>query len=232
MFGAAVAGFFFWQQRRCVVAEDTVAITVDGDGFIKRVLPSGRHLLRPFEKIDFILSVKPSRTGGYAAMVVTADGIPLTLNWSLIYACEPGLITEHLNRRLRGLLLAEAALSRHIDIALRRIVGGYPLPELFKPAIRERIERQVAHLVADKVKVAGLTLTSLDLQVFELPGEVAEAFNKAKAIETLDGTIRRLDPTTRDIVRGVYQLDEILHWDHYLPVPSRRTMKRLEAANG
>jgi hypothetical protein len=58
---------------------------------------------------------------------------------------------------------------------------------------------------------------------------VIEAFNKAKAIETLDNAIRQIDPTTREIVRGAYQLDEILHWDAYLPGPSRLAMKRLQA---
>jgi hypothetical protein len=75
----------------------------------------------------------------------------------------------------------------------------------------------------------GLELTSLNLQTIELPGEVTEAINKARAIEALDGTIRHLDPTTREVVRSAYQLDEILHWDDYLPVPSRLTMKRLRA---
>lgn len=230
--GLVAAGWSFFRWKRLwIVAEDTVAVTIDKDGFFKRVLPSGRHILRPFESVEFTLETKPSRAAGCATTVVTADGVPLNLNWSAIYACEPALITEQLSRRLRGLLKAEAALSRNIDLAMRRIVGDYALAELFKPAIRERIERQVGQVVADKVKVAGVALTTFDLQVLELPGEVAEALNKAKAIETLDGTLRRLDPATREIVRGVYQLDEILHWDQYLPVPSRRTMKRLDGVN-
>jgi hypothetical protein len=59
---------------------------------------------------------------------------------------------------------------------------------------------------------------------------VAKALNKAVAIETLDSAIRQLDPTTREVVRSAYQLDEILHWDAYLPVPSRHMMKRMETA--
>ena len=86
--------------------------------------------------------------------------------------------------------------------------------------------------IADAIKPAGLVLTGFDLQVIEIPTEVAEALNKAKAIEALDGTIRQLDPATRDIVRRAYQLDEILHWDKYLPTPSRLTMKRLEGIKG
>ena len=37
------------------------------------------------------------------------------------------------------------------------------------------------------------------------------------------------DPITREMVRGVFQLDEILRWDAYLPTPSRLMMKRLTA---
>jgi hypothetical protein len=100
---------------------------------------------------------------------------------------------------------------------------------LFQPAARERIERQLGRLVADRLQGLGIVLSSLDLQVIELPPEVVEAMNQAKAIETLDGTIRQLDPITREVVRGVFQLDEILRWDAYLPTPSRLMMKRLAA---
>jgi regulator of protease activity HflC (stomatin/prohibitin superfamily) len=75
----------------------------------------------------------------------------------------------------------------------------------------------------------GIVLSSLNLQAIELPDEVVEALNKAKAIEALDSAIRQVDSTTREVVRGAYQLDEVLHWDAYLPKPSRLTVKRLEA---
>ncbi|MDX1522021.1 MAG: SPFH domain-containing protein, partial [Anaerolineae bacterium] len=160
---------------------------------------------------------------------VTSDGIALHMSWSGIYAINPDLITEHRSRRLRGLVNGEKAIARKIDVALRKLVGDYGVQELFKPNIRERIERQVSQVVADGIKPAGLVLTAFDLQVLEIPHEVAEALNKAKAMQALDGTIRQLDPTTREMVRGAYQLDEILHWDQYLPRPSRLTMKHLQS---
>lgn len=228
--GAGVVFLRF--SRTWVVAEDTVIVTVNKDGFIKRVLPAGRHILGLYEQVDFSLDTKSKLAMGRAQATVTSDGILMNLNWSGVYTLQPDLVTDKLNQRLRGLANAEKAIARSVDIALRKLVGDYSVQELFKPPVRERIERRVSQVVAERVKPLGIVVMGIDLQVIELPGEVAEALNKAKAIQTLDGTIRQLDPTTRDIVRGAYQLDEILHWDQYLPAPSRLTMKRLEAANG
>ena len=224
--------FFFRQARLQIVAEDSTAITVDKDGFIKRILPAGKHILQPFEKIDFTLDTKPKITMGQVSTVVTGDGIALNINWSGVYRADPELVVDKLNQRLRGLLKADRAIARQVDILLRKLVGDYTVQDLFKPAIRERIERQLSQLVAEQSKLLGIEVLGLNLQALDLPHEVAEALNKAKAMATLDGTIRQLDPATRQIVRGAYQLNEILHWDQYLPVPSRQMMSRLEGTNG
>lgn len=218
----------FWSKQTQVVREDSVAITVNRDGFIKRVLPAGRHMLQPFERVDFILETKTKLIANQAAAIATSDGIPVNINWSGTYSLKPELITENTSQRLRGLSNAEKAIIRNTDICLRKLVGDYAVADLFKPATRERVERQLSQLLADRLKPLGIVFNGLNLQVIDLPQEVAEAFNKAKAIATLDGAIRQVDPTTREVVRGAYQLDEILHWDAYLPTPSRLTMKRLQ----
>lgn len=218
----------YWHKRTFIVAEDSASITINGDGFIKRILPAGRHLLQPFEKVDFTVEVKTRLITGQAATVATADGVMVNLNWSGTYALRPNLITENISQRLRGLPNAEKAIARNADICLRQLVGDHSVSDLFKPAIRERIERQLSQLLAERLKPMGIVLNGLNLQTINLPQEVAEALNKAKAIETLDSAIRQLDPTTREVVRGAYQLDEILHWDAYLPTPSRLAMKRLQ----
>ncbi|MDX1522060.1 MAG: SPFH domain-containing protein, partial [Anaerolineae bacterium] len=202
-----------------VVLEDTVAITVDRNGFIKRRLPSGRHLLRPFERVDFTLETKGKLATGRVVAVTTSDGLAVHINWSGVYKLAPETITESISQRLRGLLAAEKAIARNTDIYLRKLVGSHTVRDLFNPTTRDRMERQLNQLLADRLKPLGIGFNGLNLQVIELPQEVAEAFNKAKAIETLDGVIRQLDPTTREVVRGAYQLDEILHWDAYLPTP-------------
>ncbi|MCB0211584.1 MAG: SPFH domain-containing protein, partial [Anaerolineae bacterium] len=117
-----------------------------------------------------------------------------------------------------------------VDIVLRKLIGNHTVRDLFNPATRDRFERQLSQTLVERLKPMGIALNGINLQAIELPNEVAEALNKAKAIETLDGAIRLIDPTTREVVRGVYHLDEILHWDQYLPVPSRLTMKRFEEA--
>jgi regulator of protease activity HflC (stomatin/prohibitin superfamily) len=205
-----------------VVAEDHVAVTVNRNGFIKRVLPAGRHVLAPFERIELTLPLKISLAKGWGTAVATSDGIPLKINWSGTYALRPELITENRSQRLRGLPNAENGIARNVDLCLRRMVGNYTVRDMFNPALRERLERQLSQLLADKLTPLGIAFNSINLQTIELPPEVADAFSKAKAIETLDGTIRHLDPTTREVVRGAYRLDEILRWEQYFPVPVRK----------
>ena len=218
---------------RCLtrlVPEDGVAITVDRNGFIKRVLPAGRHILHPFERIEFMLETKTKLTANQVMAAATSDGLLVTVNWSGVYSLRPGLITEQVSQRLRSLPNAGKAISRQVEIGLRQLLGHYTTQDLFKPTSRDRLERQLGELVADRLRGLGIVLVGLNLQAIELPAEVTEAINKAKAIEALDSAIRQLDPATREIVRGVYQLDEVLHWDSYLPTPSRLTMRRLAAA--
>ncbi len=224
----AVGVVTFLSRKTLIVREDSVTVTINRDGFIKRILPAGRHVLQPFENMDFTLETKTKLITNRAAAIATSDGIPVTINWSGTYALKPEFITENVSQRLRGLPNAEKAIARHTDICLRKLVGDYTVADLFKPATRERVERQLSQLLADRLKPMGIVFNGLNLQAIDLPQEVAEAFNKAKAIETLDGAIRLVDPTTREVVRSAYQLDEILHWDAYLPTPSRLTMKRLE----
>jgi regulator of protease activity HflC (stomatin/prohibitin superfamily) len=218
----------FRYTKRVVVHEDHVAITINKNGFIKRVLPAGQHVLHPFEQIDFAVPVNTKLVTGRAIAIATGDGVSIKIDWSGIYAVQPDLIIESRSQRLRNLPNAEKAISRNVDLLLRRFVGTHTINQLFDPVIREQVEQQLGQILAAKLKPLGIVFNGLNLQTIELPKEVTEAMNKAKAIKTLDSTLRRIDPTTREVVRGVYQLDEILHWDQYLPVPSRRTMARIK----
>ncbi len=223
----AMAVAVYRKVQSVVVPEDHVAVTVSKHGFVKRVLPAGKQLLRPQERVELLLDTRTKLASGSVTAVAAADGVAVRLSWSGTYALRPELITESRSQRLRGLPNAERAIARNVDLALRRLVGGVPTPQLFSPTLRERLERQLSRSVADRLQPLGIALNGLNLQAIELPGDVSEALNKANALTTLDQAIRQLDPATREIVRGVYQLEEVLHWDQYLPVPSRHTMRRL-----
>ena len=229
---AVLTAFIYRQRQMSLIPEDSIAVTLDKDGFVKRVLPGGRHLLRPFERIGFTVETKTKLVKGRATTITTNDGIDTHINWSGTYAIDPDLIPAAANRsqKLRGLPNAEKAIGRNVDLVLRKLVGSHTVHDLFNPTTRDRFERQLSQILIDRLKPMGIALNGINLQAIELPHEVAEALNKAKAIETLDGAIRLLDPTTREVVRGAYHLDEILHWDQYLPLPSRLTMKRLDEA--
>lgn len=226
--GLAVAAYAYRQARTYVVREDSMAVTVDRDGFFKRLLSTGRHVLYPFERVDFTFETKTHLTMGHGLAIATGDGLLVNINWSGLYVLQPGLITENLSQRLRNLPNAQKPIGRNVDILLRKLVGEVTARDLFNPVVRDRLERRLTQLLTDRVRPLGIACNGFNLQAIELPVEVVEALNKARAIETLDGAIRQLDPTTREVVRGAYQLDEILHWDTYLPTPTRLTMKRLE----
>jgi regulator of protease activity HflC (stomatin/prohibitin superfamily) len=226
--GLVIAAYAYRRARTCVVHEDSMAVTVDRDGFFKRLLPTGRHVLYPFERLDFTFETKTHLTIGQGLAIATGDGLLVNINWSGLYALQPDLITENVSQRLRNLPNAQKPIGRNVDILLRKLVGEVTVRDLFNPVVRDRLERRMTQLLTDRLRPLGIAYNGLDLQAIELPVEVVEALNKAKAIETLDGAIRQLDPTTREVVRGAYQLNEILHWDTYLPTPTRLTMKRLE----
>ncbi|HEX9923700.1 MAG TPA: SPFH domain-containing protein [Anaerolineae bacterium] len=226
--GLVIATYAYRRARMCVVREDSMAVTVDRDGFFKRLLPTGRHVLYPFERLDFTFETKTHLTMGQGLAIATGDGLLVNINWSGLYALQPDLITENVSQRLRNLPNAQKPIGRNVDILMRKLVGEVTARDLFNPVVRDRLERRLTQLLTDRVRSLGIACNGLNLQAIELPVEVVEALNKAKAIETLDGAIRQLDPTTREVVRGAYQLDEILHWDTYLPTPTRLTMKRLE----
>ncbi|RME99215.1 MAG: SPFH domain-containing protein [Chloroflexi bacterium] len=226
------AGVAAWMVRRSlvIVPEDHAAVIASRHGFITRTLPAGRHFLRPFERIELTIPTKTRLVAGQARAIATGDGIPVQIEWSGIFAANPQSITESRSQRLRALPHAERAIHRNADILLRRYIGGHTARDLFDPAVRDRLERQLNHLLADRLNPLGIVFKSINLQTIELPAEVSEALAKATALETLDGAIRHLDPATREVVRGVYQLEEVLRWDHYLPAPSRRTVQRLAVA--
>ncbi len=226
---AVVGVAIFGYRKNLLVREDNIAITVNRDGFIKRVLPAGRHVLYPFEKVEFTFETKNKLASNQARAVATSDAILVNINWSGSYTLKPDLITEKVSQRLRNLPNAEKSVTRHTDVCLRKLIGDYTMHDLFKSATRERIERQLGQLLTDRLKSFGVVFNFVNLQAIDLPSEVAEALNKAKAIETLDRVIREVDPATREVMRSAYQLDEILRWESYLPTPSRLAMKRREA---
>lgn len=223
--GLLVGAFTVLRRSRVIVPEDHAAVVVDHRGFVKRTLPAGvHHLLPGRERIEFTFKTKMDYCQATVETLPTADGIPLRITWSGLYYRDPSLITDQASQRLRSLVNAERKVQRLINITLGRLVGAYSMTELFKPPIRDRIERQLTETVANNLKPSGLVLHSISLEKIELPPEVASALNQAKAIEALDAALRQSDIATREIVAGVYRLDELLAWEHHLLPHSRHAL--------
>ncbi|MFQ5612556.1 MAG: SPFH domain-containing protein [Anaerolineae bacterium] len=214
-----VTGFVLVFKRSTVlVPEDHGAVVVDRNGFVRRTLPAGVHRLWPGrERIEFIFETNIKLCRAVAEAIPTADGIPLRIAWSGTYHRDPDLITDRVSQRLRGLPRVEWGIQRQVDIALRRLVGAYDLTDLFRPSVRERIERQLTEAIAARLKLVGVVLHGVNLQAMELPQEVSSALNQARAIQALDAVIRRSDATTREVVTAGHKLEELLAWSEYLP---------------
>jgi regulator of protease activity HflC (stomatin/prohibitin superfamily) len=215
--GLGILYLIFWKTG-LIVPEDHNAVVVNRQGFIKRVLPAGVHHLKlGLEKVDFIFETKPTLVKGTVTDISTAEGISLRVNWSGVYNCDAGLITEQVSQRLRALPSADNILHRQVDLTLRRLIGAYNLQDLFKPTIRERVERQLTQTLQSALKPNGIAISKIDLQAILLPEEVAKAINQAKAIQTLDAVIRVSDKVTHEVVTGSHKLEELLEWKELLP---------------
>ncbi len=226
LLAAVVAGYMYWRVGLYLVPEDSVAVTIDQHGFFSRLLPAGRQRLHPFERVELILSTRTQLASGQTADVTTRDAAGVVIHWSGPFRLQPAHITEAHSQRLRSLPNAERIITRQVDILLRRLVGQIPLRGLFLPSTRRRLEHQLNLLLAENLRPLGIDWLGISLQTIDLPREIVQALNKARAIETLDEAIRRLDPTTRQIVQGAYRLDELIHWDSYLPGLSRLAMRQ------
>jgi len=220
-------GYFLLRYNAVTIPEDHNAVVVNRQGFIKRVLPAGSHHLKPgLEKVEFIFETKTKLAKGMVTDVPTAEGILLTVHWSGVYAVEAGLITERVSQRLRNLPNADKGLQRQVDIVLRRLMGVYSLRDLFKPSIRDRLERQLVESLKSKLQPTGIALNGLNLQAIIPPAEVLQALNQAQAIQTLDNAIRASDTTTREIVTGAHQLKDLIEWGNLFPPYGRYVLTK------
>ena len=223
--------FFLFQRSSVLVPEDHQAVVVDRNGFVKRVISAGTHHLKPgLERVEFVVEAKTKLARGGAINIPTAEGILLSVQWSGIYALNTDLITEKVSQRLRGLPKAEASITRQVDLALRRLIGAYSLKELFKPSVRDRIERQLTEALKSKLQPAGIELNGFDLQAITPPQEVSQALNQAQAIQTLDTVIRASDAATRDMVAGAHQLEDMVEWSKLFPPYGRYALTQNTAA--
>lgn len=220
--------YLFVQRHTVIVPEDHKAVIVNRKGFIKGVIPAGPHHLKfGLEKVEFVFETKTKLARGTATDIPTADGVLLTVQWSGTYTPDTNLITEKVSQRLRALSRAEAGLQRQVDVTLRRLMGAYTLRDLFKPTIRERIERQLTASLKDKFQPLGVRLNGLNLQAIIPPEEVSHALNQAQAIQALDSAIRASDIATREMVTGAHQLEELIEWGKLFPPFGRYALSQL-----
>jgi regulator of protease activity HflC (stomatin/prohibitin superfamily) len=219
-----------WQSGTAVVPEDHKAVVVDRRGFVRRVISAGVHHLKPgLEQIEFTIPMKTKLVADTASQVPTADGILLTINWSGTYTPDTDLITEKVSQRLRGLTTAERSVQRKVDHALRTLVGSYTLEALFKPNNRARIERQLTETVKVQLRSSGVVVNQINLQAIVPPDSVLAALNQAQAIHALDQAIRASDQTTREVIVGAHQLEEMIEWSSLFPPYGRQMLTKTAA---
>lgn len=220
------------KKNTVIIPEDHSALVVDRRGFVKRVLPAGSHHLKlGLEAIEFVFETKAKLAQGCATGLPTSGGILLNIKWAGVFTRDPGLITEKVSQRLRGYANTETALQRQVDVVLRRLVGAYTLRDLFNPAIRERIERQLSETLKSKLEPSGVVFGNFDLLTITPPEEVLHALNQAQAIQTLDSAIRASDGATREIVTNAHQLEEMIEWGKMLPPYGRYALAQSSRAS-
>jgi hypothetical protein len=114
--------------------------------------------------------------------VRTSDNIPLALTIQVIYRADPDLFTPDLLPKLPVLNETgwQGALQWQTEYVLRMLVAHYPWRELSREEIQQRLERQLTHTLADRLKGIGLTVIAGCLVKTELPVQLQQSLIQAE----------------------------------------------------
>jgi regulator of protease activity HflC (stomatin/prohibitin superfamily) len=195
-------GVIGWQLARhawVTVPEESAAVVIDPDrGRFLRLLPPGRHRLRPFvERVEALLPLG-SETAVGRCRAYSDGGLPLTLSWQAVYQLEPDRLAPgdqtRLARKLarkHGQLLASEAVA-----SLQQAMSTTPLHGLLGSGGRGRLERDARQAAAVELGRFGITLKRLRVVDIDLPPDVtttlAAAHERAVEAESRAAALTRL----------------------------------------
>lgn len=153
-----------------------------------RVVGPGKIWLKPRQQHLITLYVGPKGKQLIYENVRTAENIPLKITVQLLYQANENQFTKELLPKLEFLGDGgwENILHWQTEYVLRKLVANYTWQELGYKEVQERIERQLAQTLADRVKMVGLNVNGACLLKTELPDNLQQTLveTEANQIET------------------------------------------------
>jgi hypothetical protein len=128
--------------------------------------------LMPWQKALTRLYVGPQGQPFQFDEVRTIEDIPVNVTTQVLYQVGPELIRDDLLPKLPWLNEEEGwkrILKWRTEHILRQLLTNYSWRELSRPAIQERLERQLTQTLAEYLKIMGLKIMSVCLVKIELP---------------------------------------------------------------
>ena len=123
-----------------------------------RVVGPGKVWLKPRQRHLITLYVGPKGQQINYENVRTAENILLKITVQMLYQADENQFTKDLLPKLQFLGDGgwENILLWQTEYVLRKLVANYTWQELGYKDVQERIERQLAQTLADRVKMVGL----------------------------------------------------------------------------
>ena len=153
-----------------------------------RLLPGGRHWLRPFvEQVQATIPLG-SETAMSACQAYTSGGVPLMVRWQAAFQIEPLSLSRDLQAKLALKLARKSRLlvQAHVNNCLQLALSHYTIHELFAGGGRGRLERAVRQAAAERLGPLGMALQRVAIEEMEMPAQVQATLAAAheRAVQT------------------------------------------------
>ncbi len=147
-----------------------------------KIAGPGRVWLKPRQRLVATLYVGPKGQQLHYENVRTAENIPLKITVQMLYQANLNQFTKDLLPKLQVLAGGgwENILHWQTEYVLRKLITNYTWQDLGYKEVQERIERQLAQTLADRVKMVGLKINGACLVRAELPDNLQNTLVKAQ----------------------------------------------------
>lgn len=201
-----------------------------------KLVGPGRVIVQPRQRVMAELYVGPNGQSFQYNAVRTLEEISLDMTVQIIYKVDPDLLTSDLLSRIAGLNDGgwHKILQWQTEYVLRLMVAQYTWRKLNREEIQQRLERHLAQILGDRLKVVGLKIMGVCLVKTELPAGLQHTFIQAEkdAIEA-EGRAKVLKSYFEIFGPNLAKvMPHIIQWEVVNAVHKKGDAKALLASDG
>ena len=150
-----------------------------------QVMGPGIIWLNPRQHIMATLNVGPQEKSFTVTRVQTVEKVPLDVTVQVLYRIDPDLFSDDLLHRIPQLNEGDwqTKLRWQFEYVLRQLLADYGWRDLDRFEIKQRLERQLAQTLADRLKDIGISITGTYLIKAELPDNLQQTIIQAEQNE-------------------------------------------------